>query len=94
MQTGLQGFNAYVASVRETHGDNFSDVALAPKFREYFGHRIEVRTRHGETIRGWLSGTNGWTPSFMLLKRRDSSGSSQLIGDADEFVRLIKRGPR
>lgn len=87
-------YDEYVDRLRRRHPDKSSDAGLTPKFREHLGRRIEVRGRHGELRRGWVSGTTGWRPALMLLKLRTSSGSSDLLSDADEFVAIIDRGPR
>ena len=68
---------------------------LAPQFLPYYGRdvRIKVRTKWGEIGTGTVSRTMGWKPSYMLMPRRDSTGSSFLLGK-DDVVVAVKRGDR
>jgi hypothetical protein len=80
--------------LREIHGDRFSEDGLAPQFRPYcHGPRIEVRTTLPDgttfTRRGRVSITTGWIPVFVLLPRRDSRGSYDVLKKDDEIVRVI-----
>jgi len=64
---------------------------LAPQFRPYlndFGHRLEV-TSGGYTRRGYVVKTTGWKPAYILLPRRNSSGSSDILNHADRIVRVL-----
>lgn len=91
---GNEAFRSYVARLRSTHGDKFDANGLAPRFAEHYGHRVEVKFSCGTVKRGWISGTTGWRPSLMLMLRRNSSGSSWLVGDKDELIRVRDYGPR
>lgn len=84
-----RAFEDYKNRLRERHGGKFSDSGLSPKFAEHFGHRVEVRFSFGEVKRGWVTGTTGWRPSLMLLRRRHERGSSWLLDNGDEFVRVL-----
>ena len=84
----------YCERLSKRHGDKFSAAGIAPQAAEYFGQRVEVQFSCGEIKRGWISGTTGWQPSLMLMLRRNSSGSSWLLGDKDNIVRVLDRGPR
>jgi len=69
---------------------------LNPHFVPYnnSGERVEVRFHYGETTelrRGYVGKTTGWRPVFILLARIDSTGSSDVIREQDEFVRVIKQ---
>jgi hypothetical protein len=80
--------------LREIHGAKFTDGALAPQFRPYYaGPRVEVRTTYSDgtthTRRGRVGITTGHTPVFLLLPRRDSRASSDVLGPNDEIIRVI-----
>lgn len=64
---------------------------LASKFRHYHetGQRIEVKTPWGETERGYVGKTTGWKPSYLLIARRNSSGSSTLLNDEYEVLKAL-----
>lgn len=62
---------------------------LAPAFTPYlhdFTRRLEV-TSGGYTRRGYVGITTGRKPSYLLLPRRDSRWSSDLL---DQEVRIVK----
>lgn len=80
--------------LREIHGSRFSEGGLAPQFRPYYhGPRLEVRTTYSDgttyTRRGRIGITTGHVPVFVLLPRRDSHSSSDILDDRDEIVRII-----
>lgn len=80
--------------LREIHGAKFDEALLAPKFKPYYrGPRIEVRTTYPDgttfTRRGRIGITTGYLPVFILLPRRDSRSSSDVLDDRDEIVRII-----
>jgi hypothetical protein len=74
-------------------GEKFDPSDLAPQFVEYFesGERIKVETDHGEwrNIRtGTISVTTGWRPAFLLIHRRNSDGSSDVLGARDRVTHV------
>jgi hypothetical protein len=82
------------------HGQAFnaSDLeACHPSIRTAFvtGARVRVRTTYsnGEVYErtGTVSTTTGWRPAFILIHRSTDTGSSDVLGTADEVV-AIKRG--
>lgn len=80
--------------LREIHGDKFTEAGLASQFRPYcHGPRIEVKTTYSDgtthTRRGRVSITTGYAPVFLLLPRRDSRSSSDILHADDEIVRVI-----
>lgn len=85
-----QQYNAYLRRAHDRHGDKFSECDLAEKFRPYLRQRLEVRFASGEIKRGYVGVTTGWCPLFMLLLRRNSSGSSWLLGADDEILRVFE----
>lgn len=86
-------YDNYLTLLRQRHGDKFSDVSLARKFIPYFGTgtRIKVRMRTGEVITGTVSGSTGWQPVFLLMRRSTSIGSSDVLNERDEII-AVKRG--
>jgi hypothetical protein len=80
--------------LREIHGAKFDEALLAPKFKPYYnGPRLEIRTTYPDgttyTRRGRIGITTGYCPVFLLLPRRDSRSSSDILDDRDEIVRII-----
>lgn len=80
--------------LREIHGDKFTDAGLATQFHPYYaGPRIEVRTTYSDgtthTRRGRVGITTGHAPVFLLLPRRDSRSSSDVLHPDDEIIRVI-----
>jgi len=86
-----QKFEAYLKRAKHQHGERFSPVGLADQFKPYFesGDRIEVEFSYGERKRGRVGVTGGWQPSFMLLLRQDSIGSSWLLGQGEKVVKVV-----
>jgi hypothetical protein len=52
-----------------------------------------VRTTYGDDSayvrRGRVAITTGWLPVFILLHRQGDSGSSDILKDTDEIVRVV-----
>lgn len=91
-------FKDYLARKTYKHlgqlGKEFDPSDLAPQFIPYFenGDRIEVDFYwKGEVIhtaRGTVGVTTGWKPVFLLMPRRDSTGSSETLGVDDRIVKV------
>lgn len=81
-------FDQYLAQKRDEYGDAFDASDLAPAFRAYFGTRIRVKvlTSYGEEITGTVSATTGHRPAFLLMRRRNSVGSSDLLSVRDRVI--------
>lgn len=92
----MSTYQAYVNRLRATHGTKFDESGLCEKFRAHFGERIEVIGLDDDSRprRGIVAGTTGWRPALMLLKRRDSMRSSDLLSDQDRLVRVIPKKRR
>jgi hypothetical protein len=71
------------------HVTDLSD--LAEQFTQYYQNRqrIIVRTRYGETLRGYVGRTTGWKPVYILLAKANSSGSSEILTPADTITGTI-----
>jgi hypothetical protein len=86
--------NGSLNLLRDIHGAKFDECLLSPKFKPYFnGPRIEVRTTYEDgttyTRRGRVSISTGYCPVFLLLPRRDSKSSSDILKDTDEITKII-----
>lgn len=79
--------------MRTINGHELDESQLATKFKQYYetGQRIEVATPYGETLRGYVGKTTGWRPSYLLLARVDSIGSSELLDDRYTITQTINR---
>lgn len=78
----------------QTVDDHKLDTShLAIKFTPHYNsnQRIEVLTPYGERIRGYVGKTTGWRPSYILLARRNSIGSSELLDSRYIITTLINR---
>lgn len=87
--TGTE-YELYLARKRREYGDRFVPPD-APQFVRYFqGPRIKVRTTYpsGETYErtGTVSITTGWKPAFLLMRRSNAFGSSDLLRRDDEVI--------
>lgn len=66
---------------------------LATKFERFYENRqrIIVRSPWGEVKRGYVGRTTGWKPSYLLLARANSRGSSDLLSEEWELVGTVDR---
>ena len=90
----MSKFTDYVTRKRLEYGDKFDPSELADKFRPYLhsSERITIEFCDAsgncyETKRGTVGVTTGWRPSFMLMLRSNSTGSSHLLGKNDRIKR-------
>jgi hypothetical protein len=91
----MKDFENYQERKRQEYGEKFDPSALAKKFIKYFnnGERIEVRFSSGEIKRGTVGVTTGWRPSFLLMLRSNSLGSSHLLSEEDEILYIVGKHP-
>lgn len=70
----------------------FDSSELSKQYIPYFenGQRIEVDFGY-EIKRGYVGVTSGWKPSFILLLRSDSIGSSYLLNDSHKIVKTLPK---
>ena len=66
---------------------------LAPQFAHYHqtGQRIIVKTRHGETLRGYVGRTTGWKPVYLLMNNTRSMGSSNTLTADDQIIGTLNK---
>jgi hypothetical protein len=83
-------YNQYTANKRAEYGDKFDPSDLNPAFIPALesGQRIEVKI-YGEIKRGTVGVTTGWKPSFLLMLRSNSRGSSYLLDGDAELIRYL-----
>jgi hypothetical protein len=89
----MRSYSDYLARKQREHGAKFDSSDLAAQFVPYYesGARIKVRTHYGEEITGTVGVTTGWRPCFLLMRRSNSFGSSDLMR-ADDRVIAVQRG--
>lgn len=86
----MNNFKSYLDRKKSQFGDKFDTSNLNAQFIPFFenGKRIEVDFGY-EKKRGTIGVTTGWKPSFLLMLRKNSTGSSYLIGKNDKIVKII-----
>ena len=63
---------------------------LNPAFTPYYGNGVRVEVDFGyEKKRGTIGKTMGWKPVYLLMLRKNSTGSSYTIGMKDKIVKVI-----
>lgn len=93
---GIQQYQKAVLNLQRRWGDKFVEPEASNQQKIWFGDmRVEVVSPSGYTRRGTISITTGWQPSLMLIHRRGSSGSWDLLHENDIIVAAItKRSQR
>lgn len=86
-----RNINDYIHSKKIQFGDKFDASGLHEHFHKYFnsGERVKVRFKYGETfeeVTGTIGVTTGWKPAFLLMRRSNSMGSSDLLGANDRVI--------
>lgn len=89
-------FNRFLENGRQKWGDKFVPPKTNQQQRAFYhsNTRVEVVSPGGYTRRGCISATTGWEPSLMLMHRRGSSGSWDLLTADDVIVATIIKGKR
>lgn len=74
-------------------GHELDESDLAPQFEPYYrsGQRIIVRTSYGEVLRGYVGKTTGWRPCYLLLAKRNSISSSELLSKQDTIIGTVNK---
>jgi hypothetical protein len=83
-------YASYIELKKARYGERFDASDLNQDFVKHFesGNRIEVDFGY-ETKRGTIGITTGWKPVFLLMLRKNSSGSSYTIGKNDKVIKVI-----
>jgi hypothetical protein len=91
----MSKYSDYLARKIEEFGvEKFDPTDLAYQFIPYFnsGERVKVSFKGEEQPRfGTIGVTTGWKPSFLLMRRSNQVGSSDLLGKFDKVV-AVKKG--
>lgn len=65
---------------------------LLAKYNDGRATRVEVAYNDGRVERGYIGRTTGWAPAWLLLARRTSNGSSNLLDAATiKSIRPVSR---
>jgi hypothetical protein len=83
-----------IARGKREHGEKFDSSALEEchaLVARFYGTDTRVRVQYGEgegayTRTGRISTTTGWKPAFLLVHRRGSYGSSDVLGPKDRVI--------
>ena len=84
----MNNYNEYLNRKQHEYGDKFDPSDLSKQFVQYYENqkRIKIQTSWGDTISGTVGITTGWKPVFILMRRKDSHGSSDLLSDKDKII--------
>ena len=83
----MNEYSKYEARIKARWGDKADFSGIPEAFKRFFnGDRISVRFPWGEVVRGRVSGSTGWKPCLLLMRRSNSRGSSDVINDTCEVV--------
>lgn len=87
-----KNFADFIETKKNIYGRKFSTKSLEKKFIPYFesGERIKVDFGYGTVKTGTVGITTGWAPVFLLMLRKDSSGSPWTLSSKDKIVKVIK----
>ncbi len=81
--------NTLIAEGRRQHGAKFDLSDLAPQFVPYLRNAsVRLTVEHPIFGRrsGWIGKTTGWRPAFLLMRRINAHGSSDVLGAEDKIV--------
>ena len=86
----MKNYNDYVNFKKQYYGKKFDYSDLSKQFVDYYENqwRIEIKT-NGEIKRGRVGISTGWKPSFLLMLTTRSLGSSYLLSDKDEIIKVV-----
>lgn len=87
----MNNYKAYIKRKELEYGDKFDPSNLPSHLVPYYesNARIEIKTSYGEIKRGRVGVTTGWRPSFLLMPRIDSRGSSELLDHSTQVIKVI-----
>ena len=88
----MSEYIAYLKRQSKKYGDKFDPSNLAPQFAPYLysGNRITV-VIGDEIKRGYVCVTTGPKPVFLLLHRRNSIGSTNILTLNDKLLEVFPR---
>jgi hypothetical protein len=78
-----RNFNDFLNRKHAEYADKFDDSDLSKQFVPYYNNQKRIKVQfYGEEIKtGTVGVTTGWKPTFLLMLRKNSSGSSYLLSD-------------
>lgn len=84
----MRSYQEYIERKKAQYNGKFDASDLNPEFIPHFEskERITVQFSYGERRRGTIGITTGWKPIFLLMARKDSTGSSDTIGKDDKVI--------
>jgi hypothetical protein len=83
----MRNYQELIDRKRREHGEKFDTSDLNPDFIPYYENGARITVDFGyEKKRGTIGVTTGWKPCFLLLLRKNSSGSSYTIGKNDKVA--------
>lgn len=88
----MNAFDLWEQRARAKWGDKLDLSGLPDKWRPYLnGPRIEVALDGEGVTRGRVGITTGWRPVFLLVRRRSDRGSSIILVESDELLRVVSK---
>lgn len=82
-------FDFYLIKKEVQYGEQFDPSDLAEQFKPYYAtdERIKVQFSTGEIKSGTVGVTTGHKPVFLLMLRKNSTGSSWTLSDKDIILK-------
>ena len=88
----MSEYIAYLKRQSKKYGDKFDPSNLAPQFAPYLHSWNRVAVDMGDKVRkGYVGVTTGWRPVFLLLHRRNSIGSTNILTLNDKLLEVFPR---
>jgi len=84
----MKSYEYLIERKRILYGEKFDDSKLNQNFIRYYENEERITVDFGhEKKRGTIGITTGWKPCFLLMPRKDSTGSTYTIGENDKVVK-------
>ncbi len=87
----MNNYESFINRGKSKHGDKFSEASLNPDFIHAYNNgdsfRVLVDFGYDKPVWGYIGVTTGWTPCFLLMRRRGQHGSSETIGDNCKIIK-------
>jgi len=88
----MSEYIAYLKRQSKKYGDKFDPSNLAPQFAPYLHSWNRVTVDMWDKVRkGYVGVTTGWRPVFLLLHRRNSIGSTNILTLNDKLLEVFPR---
>ncbi len=88
-----RSYTEYLIQQTRKYGSRFRPP-IEGQFIPFFesGERIKVRRASGEVLTGTIGITTGWSPVFLLMRRRTSVGSIWTLSGNDQILAVQQKG--